>query len=105
MHSVKYKILGGLYMHYHSFYGTTTFDNGHTHQYDGYTSEDPDTPGHIHTMSGVTTYDDGHEHYYSAQTGPSIMLPDGSHYHQYSANVDYANNHTHGISGSTSTGL
>jgi hypothetical protein len=48
--------------------------------------------GHIHKFQGITKYalegDRRHFHRFVSQTGPSIALPDGSHYHIINTQVD-----------------
>ncbi len=88
-------------MHSHSFAGRTSFNDGHTHDYQGVTSSVKDFPGHTHIMSGETSLDDGHTHLYRSSTGPAIYVGD-KHYHMYSGVTLVADRHTHDYRGATS---
>lgn len=46
--------------HIHQYEGVTTYDDGHTHRYYGYTGGAiPTYGGHVHYYGGYTTFDDG----------------------------------------------
>jgi hypothetical protein len=88
--------------HSHSFSGETTINDGHIHNYGGVTSIEQTGVPHMHYIKGITTYHNNHDHEYETRTGPSIMLPNGLHYHYYEAQVKFADGHSHFIQGYTS---
>ena len=59
--------------HIHYMSGNTTFDDGHIHQYETYTSIPIQMPGgyHTHYVEIRTTRDDGHTHVIKGFTEPS----------------------------------
>ncbi|TNJ68129.1 hypothetical protein FE784_00230 [Paenibacillus hemerocallicola] len=67
---------------------------GHLHKIDFFTYpvNGSGSDGHFHDYQGVTrvaSYDGQvHFHRFYGITGPAIALPDGSHYHRFSGNVD-----------------
>lgn len=88
-------------MHTHNFIGVTTLNDGHTHQYSGFTSSSANVPGHIHAMIGTTTVNDRHRHGYNQQTSQSISVMEG-HTHNYQASTSFVDGHDHNLSGNTS---
>lgn len=87
-------------LHSHGFRGRTTFSDGHTHEYSGITSMNPDIPGHVHYMAGVTAFNDGHVHRYSLYTSPEIQV-DRGHTHYYRAATSFEDGHVHYLFGYT----
>lgn len=88
--------------HSHSYFGQTTFNDGHIHHFAGVTSKEASGVPHIHSMEGETTYNNEHEHSYSTKTGPVIPVPSGGHMHCYTTRVEYEDGHIHYIQGYTS---
>lgn len=88
--------------HSHSLCGTTSFNDGHVHNYGVVTELAPSGVPHIHRFCGDTSYNDGHSHPYYSETGPAIPTEDGRHYHEYRAIARYADGHIHYMCGCTS---
>lgn len=93
----------GRRVHVHSFSGTTSFDDGHKHQYAGMTNPAPTGVDHVHGYYTVTSLDNGHTHVIQGTTGPSIPLPGGGHYHYFEGytTVNGIHPHSHMYSGNT----
>jgi hypothetical protein len=89
-------------VHSHPF-GTTSVDQGHSHQYAGMTEPAPTGVQHVHGYFARTSFDDGHTHLIRGTTGPSIPLPGGGHYHYFEGytTVDGRYPHAHMYRGNT----
>lgn len=97
MHSHRLYITSwdGRPIHSHEFRGTTSFDDGHKHRYAGRTEPAPSGVQHTHRYFTFTTVDDRHRHEIRGVTGPSIPLPNGGHYHEFSGVTTVSGTHPH----------
>jgi hypothetical protein len=87
--------------HSHSYFGMTTYQDGHIHHYGGITSNEESGVPHTHTFEGETTYKDDHDHKYETRTGLSIMVP-GGHTHYFQTKTEMEDGHIHYMYGYTS---
>ncbi|WP_274363490.1 YmaF family protein [Paenibacillus thermotolerans] len=76
--------------HAHGFAALTSETMGHAHflVLNTYPTNGSGTDGHVHRYQGITRTDAGHFHRFFGSTRPAIPLPDGSHVHEISAEVD-----------------
>jgi hypothetical protein len=90
-------------VHVHEFAGITSFDVGHSHEYEGFTAPAPTGVEHVHEYHTVTSFDDGHSHVIRGSTGPAIPIPGGDHYHLFEGRttVNGRHPHTHAYQGRT----
>jgi hypothetical protein len=88
-------------LHTHYFIGKTSENDGHRHDYNGFTSASPDTPGHTHHIAGQTSINDRHTHRYAFLSGPE-KESDAGHTHFYRGVTGYADGHVHRMEGYTS---
>lgn len=88
--------------HSHAYSGSTTYNDGHVHNYGGVTGKAKSGVPHCHYMEGITTYYEDHEHEYCTKTGPAIHLENGLHYHYFETRVTFVDGHIHYIYGFTS---
>ncbi|MBG9774955.1 YmaF family protein [Brevibacillus laterosporus] len=93
----------GMPVHTHPFSGTTSFNDGHDHQYIGVTEPAPTGVPHVHRYYTVTSFDDGHTHVIGGTTGPAIGLPRGGHVHYFEGytTVNGRRPHSHHYKGTT----
>jgi len=70
-------------VHRHPFSGTTSYDDGHVHEYVGITEAAPTGVPHVHRYHTVTARNDGHTHVIDGVTGPAVDLPSGGHIHYF----------------------
>lgn len=69
--------------HVHEFYGGTTFFDGHSHRYSGYTSTAYDMGyNHVHRIVIVISIEIDHDHEIEVITGPEIYTERG-HVHRF----------------------
>jgi hypothetical protein len=90
-------------VHVHAFAGTTSFDDGHNHEYAGVTAPAPTGVPHVHEYHTSTSFNDGHTHMIHGTTGGAIPIPGGGHYHYFSGytSVNGRHPHTHAYEGRT----
>lgn len=93
----------GTPVHVHAFSGETSYDDGHSHAYAGWTEPAPSGVPHVHGYHSITSFVSGHTHVIRGVTGPAIPLGDGGHYHLFEGytTVDGANPHSHAYRGRT----
>ncbi|MDN9011466.1 YmaF family protein [Brevibacillus laterosporus] len=93
----------GMPVHRHPFSGTTSFNDGHDHQYIGVTEPAPTGVPHVHRYYTITSFDDGHSHVIEGTTGPAIQLRRGGHIHYFEGytTVNGRRPHTHHYKGAT----
>jgi hypothetical protein len=91
-------------IHYHFLSGITSYNDGHSHKYEGQSDVSPNTVGHIHYYSFYTSYENRHTHLIYGDTGPAVYLPNGEHYHLFEGQttIDGLNPHSHRYYGRTS---
>jgi hypothetical protein len=89
--------------HVHPFSGVTSFNDGHAHQYAGYTEPAPTGIPHVHRYHTVTVVNDGHTHLIQGVTGPAVDLPGGGHIHHFEGftTINGMRPHSHHYNGVT----
>jgi hypothetical protein len=94
-------------VHVHPFAGITSVDDGHNHQYAGMTEPAPSGVQHVHNYYTETSFNDGHTHIINGTTGPSVLLPNGGHYHYFQGctTINGMHPHAHMYSGNTGNEL
>jgi hypothetical protein len=76
--------------HAHYYGDETSVTQGHRHVVELFTYpvNGDGTDGHVHRYQGTTRMSANHFHRFDGYTGPAIALPNGSHYHMISDEVD-----------------
>lgn len=90
-------------VHIHALSGMTTINDGHAHQYVGWTAAAPTGMPHVHSYNTVTYVNQGHTHLIQGTTGPAVALPNGGHFHLFQGftTINGSAPHSHGYSGRT----
>ena len=93
----------GIPVHVHAFSGVTSVNDGHSHEYAGWTAPAPSGVPHVHSYRTFTSVDHGHNHLIEGTTGPAIDLPGGGHYHLFEGytTIDGSHPHSHAYRGRT----
>lgn len=90
-------------VHVHAFAGETSFDDGHSHPYSGWTEAAPTGVPHVHRYFTNAAVVNGHSHVIRGVTGQAIPIMGGGHYHLFEGftTVDGVRPHSHSYRGST----
>lgn len=91
-------------VHFHSFAGVTSVNDGHSHNYFGVTAYAPTGVPHVHEYQTETSFNEGHTHFIRGVTSGSVELPDGGHFHYFEGVTTISGRHRHAHSYQGRTG-